>query len=80
MKKQNQFQFSKAQKEQMSLQIRKYLEEDFDLEIGNLQAEIFVDFIAEKLGSYFYNEAVKDSISFLTEKTDDLYALMKEKE
>lgn len=48
------------------------------MDIGDLQAGLLVDFIAQNIGVYYYNKAIADSMSFIAEKTEDLYLLMKD--
>jgi len=71
---------SKAQKENAKEKIKEYIEENFETEIGNLQAEVFLDYITEHMGIYYYNKAVADALSFMTERIDDMYLLMKDEE
>ena len=71
---------TKEQKEKAIVKIKEYIEENFDFEISNMQSGFFVDFISENIGVYFYNKAVADSMSFMIDKTDDLYLLMKDEE
>lgn len=58
--------------------LKEYLENNLDCEISGLQADIFVDFISENLGIHYYNKGVADSLTFMTDKVDELYLLMKE--
>ncbi|MDV0447702.1 hypothetical protein MsAg5_16130 [Methanosarcinaceae archaeon Ag5] len=58
--------------------IKKYLEENSDAEIGQMQAEFLMDFIADNIGVYFYNQGVADAMTFMAEKTEDLFVLMKD--
>lgn len=58
--------------------IKDYMQDTFDLDIGNLQAGFFLDYMTEHLGIYYYNKGVEDSMRFMTEKTEELYLLMKD--
>jgi uncharacterized protein (DUF2164 family) len=71
---------TKEQKQNAAANIREYVEKNFELNIGNMQSEFFLDFINEKIGVYFYNKAIADSQAFMIEKADDLYLLMKDEE
>lgn len=64
-------------KEQAIREIRLYFEKERGEEIGELAAELFLDFIEEKMGAYFYNQGVYDAQLFISEKTDELLMLMK---
>ena len=69
---------TKAQIKTVSAKIREYVSENFETDVGNLQAELFLEFISENVGTYYYNKAVMDSMAFIIEKADDLYLLMKD--
>jgi len=69
---------SKEEKSKAAAKIKEYIKENFETDIGNLQAGIFLDFIIQHVGIYCYNKGVADSLTFMTEKTDDLYLLMKD--
>lgn len=71
---------TREQKELSIFKIKKYIEENLDIEPGNLAAEMFVDFITEKIGPYFYNQGIADAAAALKEKVEDLYAYMKNEE
>ena len=69
---------TKEQKQTAATKIRDYIYENFDTEIGNMQSDFFLDFITENIGAYYYNKGIADSMAFLTDKTDDMYLLMKD--
>lgn len=69
---------SKEQKSNAAAKLEEYMSKNFDIEIGGLQAGFLVDFITENIGAYFYNNAVADSMTFITGKTEELYLLMKD--
>lgn len=67
---------SKEQKKRAIQDIREYYARERDEEIGNLAAEIILDFIIEKIGPYIYNQAVADVQKYMSEKIEDMYGLM----
>lgn len=69
---------STEQKSTAAAKIREYVAENFDVEISGMQAGFFLDFITENIGAYYYNKAVADSMAFITDKTEDMYLLMKD--
>jgi len=71
---------TKEQKTAATSKIKEYIQINFNIEIGNLQSEIFLDYITKHIGIYYYNKAVADSLSFMSEKAEDLYLLMKDEE
>ena len=78
MSKQEQsLKLTKEQRKEVSTLLRDYLEANFDVEIGNLGSDLFLDFLEEKIGAHFYNLGVNDSMQLMTEKVEDLYLLMK---
>ncbi len=77
-KKESELELSKIAKEQIAFSIQNYLYSEFDVEISGLQATLFESFITEKLGSYYYNQGVTDSMRVMKEKTDDLFLIMKD--
>ena len=81
MKKQEDIiQLSKEQKSKASAKIKEYAEENFEIEIGNLQAEIFLDFITKNIGIYYYDKGIIDASDFMSEKAEDLCLLLKAEE
>ena len=81
MKRQdNIIQLTKEQKLNAAAKIKEYVEENFETEIGNLQSTIFIDFITENIGMYYYNKAIADAMTFMTEKIEDFYLIMKDED
>lgn len=52
--------------------LKRYLDEEFDEEVGDLKAGLFVDFLLEELGPTIYNRAILDARAFFEERTADL--------
>ena len=77
-KKTNEIKLSKEQAEVATDKIKAYLTEDLGLEISIFQTKLLIDFLNNNIGKYYYNEAIKDSIYFINQKTEDMYALMKD--
>lgn len=71
---------TKKQQETAADKIKFYIEDNLEIEIGNLQARLFLDFITKEVGRCYYNHGVADSMAFLNEKTEELYLLMKEED
>ena len=49
-----------------------YLKAEFDLEVGGMEAVMMLDFIAERLGPHFYNQALYDARAHLNAKLEAL--------
>jgi len=74
--KMSKIELSKDQKKRAVQDIREYFARERDEEIGDLAAEIILDFIIEKIGPYLYNQAVTDIQKYMGEKVEDLYGFM----
>ncbi|MFF2319907.1 DUF2164 domain-containing protein [Agrobacterium sp. NPDC058088] len=64
----------KQEKADLAVRIRAYLARETEAEIGLLQAEIFVDFLAEEMGYVFYNQGLKDAHTAILRRLDDAAA------
>ena len=69
---------TKEQREKSIAKIKNYITENFNFEISGMQSGFLVDFITDNISGYYYNKAIADSLAFITEKTEDLYLLMKD--
>ena len=49
-----------------------YLSQEHDLELGQFEAEFLYDFIAKKMGAFFYNQGLYDAQQILADKMDAL--------
>jgi uncharacterized protein (DUF2164 family) len=69
----------KETKEQMVHKIQEYFVYERSEEIGELGAQILLDFMISELGPYIYNQGVKDAKAVVEQKTvsieEDLYSL-----
>ena len=54
--------------------VRRFLDEQLDLELSDFQAERVVDFFVKELGAPVYNQAIRDAHRFIEEKLADLDA------
>lgn len=52
--------------------IQNYLQDEFDCEVGQFDAEFFLDFLTTELGAHFYNQGLYDSQTILAKKIDDI--------
>jgi uncharacterized protein (DUF2164 family) len=52
--------------------IQKYFAENLDRELGDLGAELLLEFFVAELGPPVYNQAIRDAHDFLQEKLVDL--------
>lgn len=68
---------SKENKELMISFIKEYFEKERDEELGDLAAAMILDFIMEKLGPIIYNQGIRDSYEYLSDKLEDMLGLEK---
>lgn len=52
--------------------IRRYLTENLDTEIGNLQGSLFLQYCVEEIGPHIYNAAIVDAQRHLQARLADL--------
>lgn len=52
--------------------IRRYLSENMEIEIGELQGSLFLKYCLEEIGPTVYNAAIADAQGYLQEKISDL--------
>ncbi|PGS50200.1 DUF2164 family protein [Bacillus sp. AFS041924] len=57
-------------------QLQTYFLQERDEELSELSSILLLDFISQKLGPMFYNKGIEDSQRFMTERVEDLYALL----
>jgi uncharacterized protein (DUF2164 family) len=77
MKPQESSTLSKEKKQELRLAIQAYFLDELEIEIGDLQADFFIEFLDKQVGNLYYNAGVMDAMSVIKEKTEDLDLLMK---
>ncbi len=65
---------STQQKQELGRRVQEYFRKERDEEIGELSAGFLLDFVAELVGPYYYNEALKDAQKQSRERFDHLEA------
>ena len=60
--------------------LRAHLKDELDLEVGGLEAEFLLDFIADRLGPRFYNQGLRDAATALAKRMDVLTEALEELE
>ena len=71
------FKLEKEVKEKIVSEIQTYFLNERDEEIGNLSAELLMDFMIQLVGPSIYNHAIKDAHALVSKKIEDLYGLEK---
>ncbi|MDO9223440.1 MAG: DUF2164 family protein [Caulobacter sp.] len=60
--------------------LRAHLKDELDVEVGGLEAEFLLDFLAERLGPRFYNQGLRDAATALAKRMDVLTEALEELE
>lgn len=63
---------SKEVETALTASIRRYVCENMDNEIGDLQASLFLKYCLEEIGPCVYNSAIADAQGYLQEKVTEL--------
>lgn len=64
--------FSKDERAEIVLQIKRHCAAELDLEIGSVEAERLLQFFAERMGGFFYNRGLADAQAVFAGKLDDI--------
>ncbi len=54
--------------------LKRYVEEELEVTMGDLKANLLLDYILEEIGPSIYNETIQDARAFLSNKLEDLEA------
>jgi len=69
-------------KDEIVNRIQKYFDEELKQEIGSFEAQFLLDFFAENIGSYYYNQGLADALTAFETKieeiSDSVYQLEKD--
>ncbi len=63
---------SPSDRKQIQDNLKKYFEENFDEEIGELKTGFLLDFMITEVGPAIYNSAIKEASSYIQTKLLDL--------
>ena len=82
MKPKKLLQLDKEQEEIMLDELRAYMSDELDMDIGNLPAKFLLDFIVELIGPKIYDQAISDTEPWLYDRftgiLEDLSVLKKD--
>ncbi len=56
----------------LTASIKRYVSENFETDIGDLQSSLFLQFCLEEIGPYVYNRAIRDAQEYMQERVMDL--------
>ena len=64
--------FTPEERAAATAKLRAYFREELDQDLGQLPAEMLLDFIGRELGSAFYNRGVGDAQQLVRQKAEDI--------
>ena len=67
-------------KKQALASLKRYVSENLEQEIGDLKADLLLDFVLREIGPTIYNQAIADAKAFFQDRTGDLDAVCYQKE
>ena len=70
----NKIELKDDEKKLLIAEIKDFFLKEFEEELGDLRADIVLDFVLEKVGPKIYNRGVNDSRKWFKEKFEDLDA------
>ena len=68
---------SKERRDEMISEIKTYFSRERGEDLGDLAADLVLDFVTEKLAPGFYNQGVADASRYMEEMIADLSSLQK---
>jgi len=64
--------FSKEERAVATGKLRDYFSRELDHELGQLPADMLLDFIGNEIGGVFYNRGVHDAQQLVQQKAEDI--------
>ncbi len=64
--------FSKEERTAATARLRDYFSRELDQDLGQLPAEMLLDFIGKEIGGVFYNRGVHDAQQLVQQKAEDI--------
>lgn len=66
---------NESQKLEMIDKVKKYFKEERNESLGDLAADLVLDFFIKELAPNIYNQGVEDSYAYIRDSTEDILAL-----
>jgi uncharacterized protein (DUF2164 family) len=76
----SEIELDEASKQQLIDKLKRYAEEELGIELGGFDARFLLDFFAEQIGCYYYNQGLADALQAMTAKLDECSELVFELE
>ncbi len=71
--------FTRDEKEVLVQKLKRYLDQELDVQVGQFDAEFLLEFFSKEIGVYHYNRGLKDAQDVFKSKvesiTDAIYEL-----
>lgn len=64
--------FTKPEQELLTQKLHQYFARELNSDLGGFDAQFLLDFIAQEIGVYFYNQGLLDAQTVLSKKIDDI--------
>jgi uncharacterized protein (DUF2164 family) len=64
--------FEKPERDEIVDRIQRFMLNEHDLKLGGLEAEMVLDFFAEKIGPFYYNQGLNDAQAMFAKSIDDI--------
>jgi uncharacterized protein (DUF2164 family) len=77
LKVEDKFKLTKEQRADMTSAIKTYFLEEREEELGDLAANLMLNFIIEELAPEFYNKGVYDSYKYMSDRVEDVLSIQK---
>ncbi|WP_298443134.1 DUF2164 domain-containing protein [uncultured Ferrimonas sp.] len=68
----SEIELSRQQKQQIATELQRYCEREFELDIGQFEAEFLLDFMVKLVGPEIYNRALTDAAATMENRLNDL--------
>lgn len=64
--------FTAEEKAAILAHLQRYFSEELDRELGGFDAEFLLEFVADKIGPYFYNRGLYDAQSLFQQNAESI--------
>lgn len=72
--------FPHGRREQLAVDLQRWLADNTGTELGSFDAGFLLDFIGQTLGPHYYNQGVRDAQAVLAARMDELQSVLEQLE
>jgi uncharacterized protein (DUF2164 family) len=76
----SEIELDEASKQQLIGKLKRYADEELGVDLGGFDAQFLLDFFAEQMGCYYYNQGLADALQAMSGKLDECRDLVFELE